>query len=101
MCLVPRHATTGQRRRYKPAPGGGNHVGVGETTDQLRTTTAEFSALERSTMDTSDKWFTLDHRGGPIWGSRGREFNSRQPDNRIQHHRTLSIDTSSSHRRHR
>jgi hypothetical protein len=31
-------------------------------------------------MDTSDKWFTLDHRGGPIWGSRGREFKSRQPD---------------------
>jgi hypothetical protein len=31
-------------------------------------------------MDTSDKWFTLDNRGGPIWGSRGREFKSRQPD---------------------
>jgi hypothetical protein len=29
-------------------------------------------------MDISDKWFTLDH--GPIWGSRGREFKSRQPD---------------------
>jgi hypothetical protein len=31
-------------------------------------------------MDTSDKWFTLDHHGGPIWGSTGREFKSRQPD---------------------
>jgi hypothetical protein len=31
-------------------------------------------------MDTSDKWFRLDNRGGPIWGSRGREFKSRQPD---------------------
>jgi hypothetical protein len=31
-------------------------------------------------MDTSDMWFTLDNRGGPIWGSRGREFKSRQPD---------------------
>jgi hypothetical protein len=31
-------------------------------------------------MDTSDKWFALDTRRGPIWGSRGREFKSRQPD---------------------
>jgi len=31
-------------------------------------------------MDTSDKWFTLVNGGGPIWGSRGREFKSRQPD---------------------
>jgi hypothetical protein len=31
-------------------------------------------------MDTSDKWFTLDNHGSPIWGSRGREFKSRQPD---------------------
>ena len=29
---------------------------------------------------TTYKWFTLDHHGGPIWGSRGREFKSRQPD---------------------
>ena len=50
------------------------------TTDQLRTTTAELSALQRSAMDTSDKWFALDTRRGPIWGSRGREFKSRQPD---------------------
>jgi hypothetical protein len=28
--------------------------GWGETTDQLRTTTAELSALQRSTMDTSE-----------------------------------------------
>ena len=28
----------------------------------------------------SDKWFTLVNGGGPIWGSRGREFKSRQPD---------------------
>jgi hypothetical protein len=36
----------------------GNHecaMGVGETTDQLRTTMAELSAHQRSTMDTSDK----------------------------------------------
>jgi hypothetical protein len=38
---------------------------VGKTTDQLRTTTAEFSASQPSTMDTSDKWFTLDNHGGP------------------------------------
>jgi hypothetical protein len=31
-------------------------------------------------MDTSDKSFTLDNLGVPIWGSRGREFKSRQPD---------------------
>jgi hypothetical protein len=37
-----------------------------ETTDQLRTTPAELSARQRSTMDTSDKWFTLDNRRGPI-----------------------------------
>jgi hypothetical protein len=50
------------------------------TTDQLRTTMAELSALQRSAMDTSDKWFALDTRRGPIWGSRGREFKSCQPD---------------------
>ena len=53
---------------------------VGRTTDQLRTTTVELSAHQRSTMDTGDKWFTLDDTGGTIWGSRGREFKSRQPD---------------------
>jgi len=31
--------------------------------------------------DTSETSFTLDNRQGPIWGSRGREFKSRQPDN--------------------
>jgi hypothetical protein len=36
-------------------------LGVGK----LRTTTAEFSASQPSTMDTSDKWFTLDNHGGP------------------------------------
>jgi hypothetical protein len=56
------------------------HGSWGETTDQLRTTLAEFAALQRSIMDTSDKWFTLDNRDRPIWGSRGREFKSRQPD---------------------
>jgi hypothetical protein len=45
--------------------------GVRQTTDQLRTTTAKFSAPRRSTMDTGDKGFTFDNRGGPIWGSRG------------------------------
>jgi hypothetical protein len=33
-------------------------------------------------MDISDKWLTLENGGGPIWGSRGREFKSRQPDRR-------------------
>jgi hypothetical protein len=56
------------------------HSGVGETTDQLRTTMAELSAHQRSTTDSSEHWFTLDNRRGPIWGSRGREFKSRQPD---------------------
>jgi hypothetical protein len=51
-----------------------------ESTDQLRTTTAELSAPQRSTMVTNEQWFTLDNRRGPIWGSRGREFKSRQPD---------------------
>jgi hypothetical protein len=57
-------------------------MGGGETTDQLRTTTAGLSAPQRSTVDTSVKSFTLESRGGPIWGSRGREFKSRQPDQR-------------------
>jgi hypothetical protein len=57
-----------------------SHVGWSETTDQLRTTTAELSAHQRSTVDASEQWFTLDNRHGPIWGSRGREFKSRQPD---------------------
>ena len=61
----------------QPAP---MWMGVGRTTDQLRTTTAQLSASQWSTVDASDKWFTLDTRGGPIWGSRGREFKSRQPD---------------------
>jgi hypothetical protein len=51
----------------------------GENSYQLRTTTAEFSALQRSTMDTSDKWFTLDHRGGPIWGQRVASSNLASP----------------------
>ena len=66
------------------APTGvGNHErarGVGQTTNQLRTTTAELGAPQRSTMYTSETQFTLDNLGGPIWGSRGREFKSRQPD---------------------
>src|SRR5215217_1102081 len=37
-------------------------------------------------MDTSDKWFTLVNGGGPIWGSRGREFKSRQPDKYASRH---------------
>jgi hypothetical protein len=53
---------------------------VGRTTDQLRTTTAQLSASQRSTVHTSDKWSTLYDRESPIWGSRGREFKSRQPD---------------------
>jgi hypothetical protein len=45
-------------------------MGRGETTDQLRTTTAALSATQRSTMDNSDKWFTIDNHGHPIWGQR-------------------------------
>ena len=44
----------------------------GETTDRLRTTTAELSAPQRSTMVTGEQWFARDNRGGPIWGSRDR-----------------------------
>jgi hypothetical protein len=40
-------------------------MGVDETTDQLRTTTAEFSASQRSTMRTSDKRFTRRSMVGP------------------------------------
>ena len=56
-----------------PATGAGNQECAREwvgTTDQLRTTPATFSAPQRSTMDTSDRWFTLDNRGDPIWGQR-------------------------------
>ncbi|MCC2626408.1 MAG: hypothetical protein K0S14_58 [Thermomicrobiales bacterium] len=49
------------------------------TTDQLRTTTAELCALQRSAMDTSDKWFALDTRRGPIWGSRIASSNLASP----------------------
>jgi hypothetical protein len=39
---------------FAPPPDNhGRTMGVGETTDQLRTTTAELSAPQRSTMDTS------------------------------------------------
>ena len=44
------------------------------------TTTAALSAPRRSTIVTGEQWFTRDNRAGPIWGSRGREFKSRQPD---------------------
>lgn len=30
-------------------------------------------------MDTSEQWFTLDNRDGPIWGSRGPGFNPGSP----------------------
>jgi len=58
-----------QRDRWAitSAPGG-----RGDTTDQLRTTTAALSAPRRLTMDNSDKWFRLDNHGHPILGSRGR-----------------------------
>jgi hypothetical protein len=72
-------AALAPRRSGKSRP---SHVGWRETTDQLRTTTAELSAHQRSTVDATEHWFTLDNRCGPIWGSRGREFKSRQPDER-------------------
>src|SRR5215207_4184903 len=50
------------------------------TTDQLRTRPTKLSACPRSTTDINERSFTLSDRKGPIWGSRGREFKSRQPD---------------------
>jgi hypothetical protein len=60
----------------------------GETTDQLRTTTVELSAPQRLTMDTSDHWFRRDNHRHTIWGSRGREFKSRQPDKSMSDYHT-------------
>jgi hypothetical protein len=57
------HNDSGSRRgRYLLPP---------ETTDQLRTTPAELSARQRSTMDASDKWFTLVNAGRPDLGVKG------------------------------
>lgn len=50
------------------------------TTDQLRTTTSALGKHQRSTVDSGEKSFTLSHRDGQIWRSRGRRFKSRQPD---------------------
>ena len=50
------------------------------TTDQLRTKTSALGKHQRSTVDAGEKAFTLSHCHAPIWGSRGREFKSRQPD---------------------
>jgi hypothetical protein len=55
-------------------------MGVGRNYGPTTDHPAELSAPQRSTMDTSDKWFPLDNIEGPIWGLRGREFKSRQPD---------------------
>ena len=58
-------------------PGLAKTSGPGEwdkATDQLRTTPAELSTPQWSTMDTSETSFTLDNRQGPIWGSKGHEF---------------------------
>jgi hypothetical protein len=57
-------------------------MGVGRTTDQLRTTTAQLSASQRSTMITSDKWFTLDNRESPIWGQGVADANLASPTTR-------------------
>ena len=46
----------------------------------LRTRPTKLSACPRSTTDFNEISFTLSDRKGPIWGSRGREFKSRQPD---------------------
>jgi hypothetical protein len=58
-----------QDKTDTPPTGVGNHeraMGVGRNYGQLRTTTAELSAPQGSTMVTSDQWFTLDNRRGPI-----------------------------------
>jgi hypothetical protein len=87
-CAFTRLGTYGRSKEERHSPPDGLAITsapgeCGETTNQRRTTTAELSAPQRSTMDTSDKWFRLDNRGDPIWGSRGREFKSRQPDIRM------------------
>ena len=51
---------------------------------------AELSAHQQSTVDASEQWFTLDNSPGPIWGSRGREFKSRQPDQYLALSRPIS-----------
>ena len=44
------------------------------TTDQLRTRQVIPSTPQRSTMDTSEMSFTLNHHQGPIWRSKSHEF---------------------------
>ena len=78
MIRASRHTSSPSASDGSALSGAGTRLGrnYGPTTDHAggtqRTSTVN--------MDTSDKWFTLDNRGGPIWGSRGREFKSRQPD---------------------
>jgi hypothetical protein len=82
VAATPLFNSTGNVNTMTPvdySPGSGNHERL-EITDQLRTTLAELSTSQRSTMDTSARWFRLSDREGPIWGSRGREFKFRQPD---------------------
>jgi hypothetical protein len=79
-CNVSRMGVRRRGNPHSPRRGRQSRGSGAKTTDQLRTTATKLSAPQRSTMDTSDKWFPLDHYGGPIWGSRGREFKSRQPD---------------------
>ena len=69
-------------------------MGVGRTTDQLRTTTAELSGRQRSTMDTSERWLTLDNCGGPIWGQGVASSNLASPTNTFQPTRTLHSSRS-------
>ena len=44
----------------------GSGANYGPATDHA----GQLSAAQRSTMDISDRWFTLDNGGGPIWGSK-------------------------------
>jgi hypothetical protein len=72
---LPNSAQLGSRRGCARRPG--ESAG---TTDQLRTSRPKLSTPQRSTVHTSERSFMLSDRWRPIWGSRGREFKSRQPD---------------------
>ena len=69
----------GEPEQQPPSPARArNHKRI-ETSDQLRTKLTNFSARQRSIMDTSEQWFTLDNRDGPIWGSRAPGSNPGSP----------------------
>jgi hypothetical protein len=63
--------------------GVGNHeraMGVGRNDGPTTDHDGRTQRTSTVSHDTSYKWFALDTRRGLIWGSRDREFKSRQPD---------------------